>query len=71
MNIELINKKAINIVYNVAYGYRNTLNDLMRHLKRYISEFYFKISNVEVIYGPNRSGDIPHSHTSVSKAKEL
>ena len=65
------NEKAINTVYNVAYGDRNTLNDLMGYLKEYLSEFDSKISNVEVIYGPNRAGDIPHSHASVDKAKEL
>ena len=64
------NEKAINTVYNVAYGDRNTLNDLMGYLKDYLSEFDSKISNVEVIYGPNRAGDIPHSHASVDKAKE-
>jgi UDP-N-acetylglucosamine/UDP-N-acetylgalactosamine 4-epimerase len=64
------NEKAINTVYNVAYGDRNTLNDLMGYLKEYLSEFDSKISSVEVIYGPNRVGDIPHSHASVDKAKE-
>jgi UDP-N-acetylglucosamine/UDP-N-acetylgalactosamine 4-epimerase len=64
------NKKAINTVYNVAYGDRNTLNDLMGYLKEYLSELDSKISNIEVIYGPNRAGDIPHSHASVIKAKE-
>ena len=65
------NEKAINTVYNVAFGDRNTLNDLMSYLKDYLSEFDSKISNVEVVYGPNRAGDIPHSHASVDKAKEL
>ena len=63
-------KKAINTVYNIAYGGRNTLNDLMGYLKKYLSEFDSKILQVEVIYGPNRLGDIPHSHASVAKAKE-
>jgi len=65
------NEKAINTVYNVAYGDRNTLNDLMTYLKDYLSEFDSNVSNVEVVYGPNRAGDIPHSHASVDKAKEL
>lgn len=65
------NEKAINTVYNVAYGDRNTLNDLMGYLREYLSEFDPEILNVEVIYGPNRTGDIPHSHASVAKAKEL
>ena len=65
------NEKAINTVYNVAYGDRNTLNDLMEYLKEYLTEFDSKISKIEVIHGPNRLGDIPHSHASIDKAKEL
>ena len=71
LSLVTTNDKAINTVYNVAYGNRNTLNDLMRYLKEYLSEFDTKISNIKVIYGPNRAGDIPHSHASVDKAKEL
>tara|TARA_B110000037_G_C17075846_1_gene487824 strand:- start:532 stop:1515 length:984 start_codon:yes stop_codon:yes gene_type:complete len=71
LSLVTTNKKAINTVYNVAYGDRNTLNDLMIYLKEYLSEFDAEISSVEVIYGPNRVGDIPHSHASVNKAKEL
>jgi len=70
LSLETTNKKAINTVYNVAYGDRNTLNDLMKYLKEYLSEFDSKISNVEVIYGPTRPGDIPHSHASIAKAKD-
>ena len=63
------NKEALNTVYNVAYGDRKTLNDLMKYLKEYLSEFDSKIVGIEVKYGPNRSGDIPHSHASIKKAK--
>ena len=70
LSLVTTNEKAINTVYNVAYGDRNTLNDLMRYLKEYLSKFDAKISNVVIIYGPNRAGDIPHSHASVDKAKE-
>jgi UDP-N-acetylglucosamine 4-epimerase len=70
LSLATTNKKAINTVYNVAYGDRNTLNDLMKFLKEYLSELDSKISNVEVTYGPNRIGDIPHSHASIAKAKE-
>ena len=69
LSLVTTNEKAINTVYNVAYGERNTLNDLMGYLKECLSEFDSKISNVEVIYGPNRPGDIPHSHASIDKAK--
>ena len=64
-------KDAVNTVYNVAFGDRNTLNDLMRYLKEYLSEFNEEIKNVPVINGVSRQGDIPHSHASVDKAKEL
>jgi UDP-N-acetylglucosamine 4-epimerase len=63
--------KAINTVYNVAFGDRNTLNELMGYLKKYLSEFDSKIANIAVKYGPNRVGDIPHSHASVDKAKQM
>lgn len=64
-------KKAVNTVYNVAYGDRNTLNDLMSFLKEYLSEYNSKIKDVEIIYGLKRQGDIPHSHASIDKAREL
>ena len=70
LSLVTTNEKAINTVYNVAYGDRNTLNDLMKYLKEYLSEFDSKISNFEVIYGPTRPGDIPHSHASIAKAKD-
>lgn len=65
------NPEAVNTVYNTAYGERTTLNDLVSYLKEYLSEFDSKIKGVEVIHGPNRVGDIPHSLASVEKAKEL
>jgi len=70
LSLVTTNEKAINNIYNVAYGDRNTLNDLMGYLKEYLSVFDSKISSIEVVYGPNRAGDIPHSHASVDKAKE-
>ncbi|MFY7670042.1 SDR family oxidoreductase [Tenacibaculum sp. MEBiC06402] len=62
---------AINTVYNVAYGERNTLNDLVEYLKKYLPEFDSSIQSIEVKHGPNRQGDIPHSLASIEKAKEL
>jgi len=63
--------EAINTVYNTAVGDRTTLNDLVGYLKKYLSEFDEKIGEVEVIHGPNRVGDIPHSLASVEKAEKL
>ena len=71
--LSLLAKKneAINTVYNVAYGNRNTLNDLVTYLKEYLSGYDVNIKNIEVKYGPPRAGDIPHSHASINKAKKL
>lgn len=63
--------EAVNTVYNTAFGDRNTLNDLVGYLKEYLSNYDSKIADVNVIHGPNRAGDIPHSLASIDKAKEL
>ena len=65
------NKEAINQVYNTAFGERATLNDLIVSLKENLSVFDSKIGAVEIKYGPNRIGDIPHSLASIDKAKKL
>lgn len=65
------NPEAINTVYNTAFGDRNTLNDLIGYLKKYLSEFDASIAEVPIIYGPNRAGDIPHSLASIEKAHKL
>ncbi len=63
--------EATNTVYNVAYGERTTLNELINLLRKYLSEFDSKIKDIEVNYGPERAGDVPHSLASVEKAKTL
>jgi UDP-N-acetylglucosamine 4-epimerase len=65
------NPAATNTVYNTAYGDRTTLNQMVTLLKDYLSKFDSKIAEVEIIYGPNRAGDIPHSLASIDKAKRL
>ena len=65
------NQDAINTVYNTAFGDRNTLNTLTGYLKEYLSEFDPEIAKIPILYGPNRSGDIPHSLASIEKAKTL
>ena len=65
------NPKAINTVYNVAFGERATLNKLVESLKISLKQFDKGIADVEIKYGPIRKGDIPHSLASIEKAKEL
>ena len=69
--METDNPDAVNQVYNTAYGERTTLNQLVGYLKEYLSEHDPAIAEVEVIHGPNRAGDIPHSLASIDKAKDL
>lgn len=74
MNIRALiseNPDAVNQVYNTAYGERTTLNQLVEYLKEYLSAYDKEIANVEVLHGPNRAGDIPHSLANVDKAKTL
>ena len=65
------NEEAINTVYNVAFGERNTLNDLIDCLKESLTVYDPKIKDIQIKYGPNRAGDIPHSLASIDKAKNL
>lgn len=65
------NTEAQNQVYNTAFGERTTLNNLVKYLKEYLSEFDSKIADVEVKYGDYRKGDVPHSLASIEKAKTL
>ena len=65
------NPEAVNTVYNTAVGDRTTLNDLVHYIKKYLSEYDGNIADIEIVHGPNRVGDIPHSLASIEKAKNL
>jgi UDP-N-acetylglucosamine 4-epimerase len=65
------NKNAFNQVYNVAFGERTELNDLLKILKDLLKEYNPKISAIEVKYGPERKGDVKHSLASIDKGKKL
>ncbi len=65
------NKEALNTVFNVAFGERNTLNQLVNHLKHTLADYDSSIPGIEVTYGPKRVGDVPHSEASIAKAIEL
>lgn len=69
--LETTNPAAVNTVYNTAFGERTTLNQLVGRLKELLSRHDPEIAGVEIKYGPNRLGDIPHSLASVEKAERL
>lgn len=65
------NSEAVNQVYNTAFGERTTLNQLVGYLKEFLSKYDSAIGDIEVIHGPNRLGDIPHSLACIDKARLL
>ncbi|UZO80246.1 SDR family oxidoreductase [Aquimarina sp. ERC-38] len=74
MNMRAIvadNDKALNTVYNTAFGDRTTLLELVELLKEYLSVYDPKIAKIKIKHGPERKGDVPHSLASIDKAKEL
>ena len=62
--------KAVNEVYNVAFGESSTLNDLYFEIRKNLGSFDVEIAEIEPTYGPFRKGDIPHSLASIEKAKK-
>lgn len=69
--LETQNTEALNQIFNTACSEQTTLNQLVDYLKEFLSEYDSTISNVDVIHGPNRLGDIPHSLASIEKANRL
>lgn len=65
------NPKAVNQIYNTAFGERTTLNQLVDYLREFLGEKDSGILKIEAIHGPNRAGDIPHSLACIDKAKAL
>lgn len=63
------NQEALNQIYNTAAGERTSLLELVELLKKYLSEYDSKINEVEIVFGPNRKGDVPHSLASIHKAE--
>lgn len=65
------NRQAVNTVYNVAYGENTSLNELIVLLKELLLKYDPEIGALEIVYGPERLGDVPHSLASIAKASEL
>jgi UDP-N-acetylglucosamine 4-epimerase len=69
--IETSKERVLAEVFNVAYGERTNLVELANYIKENLSPFNKEIANVEIKFGPQRAGDIPHSLASIDKAKSL
>lgn len=64
-------KDAVNQVYNVAHGERTSLNELFGYIRTIAGRRDTIVLSIEPLYGPFRSGDIPHSLASIEKSKNL
>ena len=63
-------EEALNQIFNTAVGDRTTIKDMAELLKKYLSVYDPEISQIEIQYGPNRQGDVPHSLASIDKAQK-
>lgn len=59
------NEKALNQVYNIAFGQQTSLLHLFEALKKQAG------SSLKPVHGPDRAGDVKHSLADISKAKTL
>ncbi len=74
MNVRCLltdNEAALNTVYNVAFGDRTDLKELVSILRSELSVFDKNVKDIEAEFGSPREGDIPHSLADISKAREL
>jgi UDP-N-acetylglucosamine/UDP-N-acetyl-alpha-D-glucosaminouronate 4-epimerase len=65
------NPEAINQVFNVAYGENTSLNEMVTMLKSLLAVKNPTIADIEVIYGPERAGDVKHSLANIEKGRAL
>lgn len=66
-----IEPKAINKVYNVAYGGRVSLIEMFESLKLNLSRYSSELNSISLKFAPERVGDVKHSQADVNLAKEL
>jgi len=69
--IETKNARAINQVYNTAVGDRITILEMTKLIRQGLSKFDPSVAKIDIKFGPDRKGDIPHSQASIKKAKNL
>lgn len=65
------NPDAIGQVYNTACGEQKSLKELAENLRSLLTSYNDEIAKVEIKFGPERLGDIPHSLASIEKSQKL
>ncbi|MDH4027222.1 MAG: NAD-dependent epimerase/dehydratase family protein [Nitrospirota bacterium] len=66
-----MDEKALNQVYNVAYGERTTLNGLFAFIRERVAKVYPQRKDTAPVHRDFRPGDVRHSLADISKAREL
>lgn len=65
------NPEAINQVYNTAVGERISILEMTELIREGLVKYDSSIVKMDIKFGPDRNGDIPHSQASIQKAKNL
>ena len=65
------NPAAINQVFNTAVGDRVTIKEMAETIKKGLTRYKKEVAEITLQFGPERSGDVPHSQASIEKAKKL
>jgi UDP-N-acetylglucosamine/UDP-N-acetylgalactosamine 4-epimerase len=65
------NEKAFGEVFNIAFGERTTLLELITELKNALSVHSPEVKTISVSHEMERPGEIPHSLASIEKARRI
>lgn len=63
------NPEAVDQVYNIAVGYRTTLNELFEMIRARVGQSRPARASLEPIHQSERAGDVRHSHADISLAQ--
>ena len=65
------NTKAVNQIYNTAVGDRVSILQVAKLIQKGLTSFDPSVANININFGPQRDGDIPHSQACINKASNL
>ena len=66
-----VNEAAINKVFNVAFGGRVSLVEMIDVIISKLASYKTEIRNIKPVFGPERAGDVKHSQADISLAQNL
>lgn len=69
--VDTANAQAYGEVFNVAYGARTVLLELLDAIRERMAEHDPAVLHVAAAHAPVRKGDILHSHADISKARRV